>query len=146
MLLNFAQLTPREISGYDLPAKTICLSITRSVNELGEGNPDFVLTSAHVMACVQRAWRLNHEKADKSSRILATYSDPNRGRIILGIFEFGRDGMDKCFHKDPDEEDRYSFLAKPAPAADWNKYVGHYLAKSKAGETNPVRYYNTEYE
>ena len=144
MIYTFAQLPPRELTTDELPPQTIALNITASVNEQA---PDALLTQADIMAFTQRAWRLNHEKANDAKLILATYVVPDMGSLILGAFRFGRQdttrGGDHFFVSPYDEDDkRCIFLAEPADASLWNKYVGHYLSKPQPGEVNPVRYYN----
>ncbi|MDE6534729.1 MAG: hypothetical protein K2K82_01820 [Muribaculaceae bacterium] len=148
MIYTFAQLPPRDLSSQDFPDNTIALNITRSVN----GQPsDALLSQADIMAFTQRAWRLSPKHANDAKLILATYVVPGRGRLILGAFRFGRQyehpGGD-CFVRSPypKDEDRCIFLAEPAEAEIWRKYVGHYLPLTKKGEANPVRYYDTDEE
>lgn len=145
MVYTFAQLPPRQLSEDELPPKTISLNITRTVNSRPA---EAVLTQADIMALTQRAWRLNPGNANDADLILATYNDPDRGKLILGAFRFGRidehPGGDHFFQSPFDDPGRCIFLAEPAPEEVWKKYVGHYLPKVKPGEANPVRYYDPE--
>lgn len=146
MIYTTAQLLPRIIEGYELPEHTISLNITKSVNQYAEhSDPTSVLTPAHVMSFVQRAWVLAPEHANKAQLILATYVVPGCGLLILGAFVFGRSDSENpdIFKRTSDNEGerRYSFLAEPADDITWCRYVGHYLRPPKQGEANPVRYY-----
>lgn len=145
MIYTFAQLPPRNLDFNELPENTIVLNITASVN--GQ-QPDAMLTQADIMSFTQRAWKLNPENARNTKLILATYTVPKKGRLILGAFRFGRqyrqEGGDRFVQSPYDEEGRCIFLAEPASDAVWRKYVGHYLPASKPGEANPVRYYDQD--
>ena len=145
MVYTFAQLPPRELSGNELPPKTISLNITQTVNSRPD---DALLTQADIMALTQRAWRLNPKNANDADLILATYNVPGKGKLILGAFRFGRidehPGGDHFIESPFDDKGRYIFLAEPAPEEIWRKYVGHYLPPVKPGEANPVRYYEQE--
>lgn len=145
MIYTFSRIVRRELTREELPEKAVALNITPSVDTFSGS----VLTPAHVMAFVQRSWRISEAGSADANLIFATYKVPGRGRLILGAFKFGRSDSDNPdrFQKSDFAEDegknRRIFLAEPAPEADWLKYVGLYLPDSDDPERNPVRYYES---
>ena len=152
MVYTYAQLNPRILTVGDLPnKKCVALNIGQSVegynkSHIAQTGRDAVLTPAHVMAFVQRSWRISESESKDTDLIFATYKIIGKGRLILGAFKFGRigekDPKGDCFVKSPyNEPSRCIFLAEPASDEDWAKYVGHFLPDSDKLEQNPVRYY-----
>ena len=145
------QAQPKLIDWAEFDVPTLVLNISRSIRDYRtrEHLPDnCALTSAHAMSFVQKAWRLNGQRANRAELILATCNEQGKGRLILGAFVFGmpdkeaQDGStcDRFIQSDNVEKGRLFFLAEPAGPAIWNKYVGNYLPSTKPGEANPVRY------
>lgn len=139
------RIDPRELEPEELPPCSIGLDISTSVRGHFDLRPDEELTPAHIMAYTQRSWVLSPAHANENAAetlIFSCAKTPDKRRQIIGVFKFGRSGNDSFVHSpwgDPDN--RYVFLAEPAPEAVWNRYVGLFLPALKPGEANPVKYF-----
>ncbi len=149
-------LDHRDLDLSQIDGIALGLNITNSVNEFIEKYGEEALTAANIMGFVQRAWRLNKDRASNARLIFAYYRTEEKRRKIIGVFTSGRDNKDdQIIGEDnsevvskldqfvkSDEDHRYIFLAEPCEPSEWNKYINRYLPSPKKGEANPVRYYN----
>lgn len=143
---TMAYKKPEEVNTLIDPAEitipVMLLDITKSINNYLKTHPGEELTTAHVLAYTQRAWKLDPDRANKAELILALCKASDKHRKVVGVFTLSREGKDK-FIKSPwgDADYRYVFLGEPADESVWNEYIGLLLPPAKQGEANPVRYY-----
>lgn len=125
----------------DITRPTVAVNITNSLNQYLDKCRE--LTSAHILACAQEAWRMNVDRAVRVERVLA-YCKRGDDRLVVGAF-----AIDKA----PDEKGRQMGRWQPSadgdrmiflgyPATDRRDYEMKLLPPLPHGARNPVKYYD----